>query len=627
MKDKILLAFNSHLMLSLISNCLEEAGYEVLTAEDGIEALNILCKEEPLCVLTYLELPLISGFSFARILKNTDSLKKTGIILCSTEDGNVYQFWGDNSKSDGFFIPRSDNMHELLAMVNKVTSLYKKQREEDVQSYQKISRTEELLDIVTKAYDKELFELFIIRNAFRSSCSILELEELPSKMAQIISGIYNYDVLSIIINTEELIEYYDYPSSLKEEELKDFKKICRNDFEERVYNRKKFNWQTSLLQEEIIESEDNSKKEKIESYECFPLDTDKTYPVTIHAGSFKSSGLTQRIKERLDFFTSVYSMIIEKAIWTNKATVAEKKMRMAFSRFIPSKIIEDIIHTENSEKNNIEEKRQVAILIADIRSFTSISEINKPEDVVEFLNYYFSKMGAIIKKHGGTIDKFMGDAIMALFGAPESYRFNANRAVNASIEMMKEIEKIDTSNLILPEGYKFTVGIGIHYGESIVGAIGSEEKKEYTVIGDSVNLASRVESLTKIYGSKIIITDSVKKDIDLRHKNKNRQLKNEDENFDFKMRHLDTVKVKGKSIATEIYEINYKEDSYSEEFLDYYKKGLHMYFNKNFMNASNYFEKALQIKNEDKASQVMLKRCRDFENKCPEFWDGSFDYT
>ncbi|MCR5218508.1 adenylate/guanylate cyclase domain-containing protein [Treponema sp.] len=624
MKDKILVAFNSRTMLSLISNCLEEAGYNVLTAVDGIEALNILCEEEPVCVLSYMELPQISGFSFARILKNTGYLKNTGIILCSTEDGSVYQFWGDNSKSDGFFIPRSDNMHELLALVNKVTEQYKLLRQTENKAPVKKIHTEELLDLVTKAYDKELFELFVIKNAFQTSCSILNLNEILEKMAQTLSGIYNYDALAIILNTETIMEYYDYPSSLSKEDLNDFKNVCRSDFEERIYNRKKFNWKSNIIQEEIIEVEKSENNSRIESYECFPLDSSKVYPATIHIGSFKSGAFTPRLEQRLDFFTTIYSMIIEKAIWFHKATVAEERMRKAFSRFIPSKIIEDIISADESEKIAVEEKRLVAILIADIRNFTAISEKNKPEEVVKFLNYYFSKMGVIIKKHGGTIDKFMGDAIMALFGAPESYRFNASRAANAAVEMMNEIDHMDTGNLILPKDYNFTVGIGIHYGDSIVGAIGSEEKKEYTVIGDSVNLASRIESLTKIYGAKIIITNNVKNDIDSCRKNKNSSNEKTDASFDFTMRHLDNVKVKGKSIATKIYEITGDKSCYNKEFLDAYKKGLHLYFDRNFQNAAGYFTKALELKSDDKASQVMLKRCLDFEKNVPENWDGSF---
>ncbi|MBO6176516.1 MAG: response regulator [Treponema sp.] len=627
MKTKILVAFNSKTMLSLICDCLDEAGFEVLKADNGIDALNILCEENPVCVLTYMELPQISGFSFARIIKNTPYLKNTGIILCSTEDGSVYQFWGDNSKSDGFFIPRSDNIHELLGLVNKVTEQYKQIRKEETEPVHSKISPDDILDIVTKAYDKELFELFVIKNAFQASCSVLNLKQILEKMAQTLSGIYNYDSLAIILNTDPIMEYYDYPSNMTKEDLDDFKKVCHSDFEERIYTRKKFNWKTNLIQEEIIEVEGNSRNTKIESYECFPLDSNKIYPATIHIGSFKSGAFTPRLEQRLDFFTTIYSMIIEKAIWFQNATNAEEKMRKAFSRFIPSKIIDDIISTNESEQTSIEEKRQVAILIADIRNFTSISEKNKPEEVVKFLNYYFSKMGLIIKKHGGTIDKFMGDAIMALFGAPESYRFNASRAANAAVEMINEIEKIDTGNLILPKDYKFTVGIGIHYGESIVGAIGSEEKKEYTVIGDSVNLASRIESLTKIYGSKIIVTENVKRDIDSRLKNRYPVNEKKDTDFNFIMRHLDNVKVKGKSVATKIYDIIEEVNLYTDEFLENYAKGLHLYFDRNFQTAANYFSKALEICSTDRAARLMLRRCDEFSVNVPENWDGSFSLS
>ena len=136
-----------------------------------------------------------------------------------------------------------------------------------------------------------------------------------------------------------------------------------------------------------------------------------------------------------------------------KLALSESKLRSTFSKFVPEEIIEDLLSQEDttSEQSN-NEKRKVAVLICDIRNFTSISEINQPENVVGFLNGYFSLMVDIIKKHGGSIDKFIGDAIMALFGAPISYVDNAQRAVEAAMEMVKNLEVVNTSILNFPDG-------------------------------------------------------------------------------------------------------------------------------------------------------------------------------
>ena len=325
---------------------------------------------------------------------------------------------------------------------------------------------------------------------------------------------------------------------------------------------------------------------------------------------FKTEIFNNRAKERLLYIINIYEKLLRHSIEYGKALYSEQKMKQSFSHFLPPKIIEGIISGASSITASVGEKRKVAILICDIRSFTTISEINEPEKVVEFLNQYFSIMGKIIRDNGGTIDKFMGDAIMALFGAPESYEDNGNRAANAALGMRQALKdlKID---LKMPEGYSFEIGTGIHYGNTIVGSIGSEEKKEYTVIGDNVNIASRIEGLTKIYGTPIIITDSVKEDLT-------------DGQY---TRHLDTVKVKGKSVPVAIYELAERDKKEDEEFLDNYQKAMNQYLIGNFSRAIDYFEKALARKSEDKASKVLLERCKNFLVNKPDNWDGAVALT
>ena len=258
----------------------------------------------------------------------------------------------------------------------------------------------------------------------------------------------------------------------------------------------------------------------------------------------------------------------------------------------------------------------MAILFSDIRSFTSISELNKPETIVAFLNRYFTTMCTIIKKHGGTVDKFIGDAIMALFGAPVSYEDNSRRAVAAAYEMREALEKVPLEDLILPPGMKFNIGIGIHYGDVIVGSIGSDDKTDYSVIGDNVNLASRMEGLTKNYGSMILVTEAVKKDIYT-------SCNNED-NFVF--RYLDDVKVKGKEKAVPIFGIDRNQEEFSEEYRDCYIKGFELYKQGTFTLAKQYFDKALIEVPEDKAALLMQERCIEFIQNPPENWDGAITY-
>ena len=291
-------------------------------------------------------------------------------------------------------------------------------------------------------------------------------------------------------------------------------------------------------------------------------------------------------------------------------TQHESRLRTAFSKFVPEEVISDFLSSgENQEFKNQNEKRNVVILMCDIRSFTTISEVNKPEDVVNFLNTYFTHMVNIVKKYGGTVDKFIGDAVMVLFGAPISYNDNAKRAVLAAIEMYSQLDKIPCSQLKFPEGIKLDIGVGIHYGDVIVGQIGSADKTNYTVIGDAVNLTSRLEGLTKLYGAKVVISQAVRDELD----------------DSLNVLLLDSVKVKGKKEAVFIYRVD--EKPLPPDFTDAYEKGFKSYNEGAFTLAIPYFETAVNILPEDKAARLMLERCEEFSVNKPENWDGAIALT
>ncbi len=154
------------------------------------------------------------------------------------------------------------------------------------------------------------------------------------------------------------------------------------------------------------------------------------------------------------------------------------------------------------------DRRNVAVLFSDIRGFTSMSEKESPETVLDWLREYHRVMVEIIFKHGGTLDKFLGDGILAVFGAPESFRDDADRALKAACEMQIALEKWnqDRKERSLPV---FEQGIGVHFGPATVGNVGVEERLEYTVIGDTVNVASRLQGLCKELGHNTLISASL----------------------------------------------------------------------------------------------------------------------
>lgn len=187
-------------------------------------------------------------------------------------------------------------------------------------------------------------------------------------------------------------------------------------------------------------------------------------------------------------------------------SLKEKEMiKDAFRRYVSKQVAEEIFKNPERYIQSLKgERRKVAVLFADIRGFTPLAERLPPEKVVQILNNYLTKMTEVVFKYEGTLDKFIGDCIMSVFGAPISHGDDALRAVKVAWEIQKYLV---TQNKNREDMERLKVGIGISYGEAVVGNIGSRERLEYTVIGDSVNLASRLESIAK--GGEILISSEV----------------------------------------------------------------------------------------------------------------------
>ncbi len=194
---------------------------------------------------------------------------------------------------------------------------------------------------------------------------------------------------------------------------------------------------------------------------------------------------------------------IGKGILKSFHVVEERnRIKNIFGQHVSPSVVEKLIG-DSGEINS--ETRHVCMMFFDIRDFTSFSESRKPEEVVNFLNIIFEVIIQIITKHGGIINKFLGDGFMAVFGAPIHSDRNETNAVSASLDIIKTIHKLQSERLIPPTN----VGIGLHCGETVTGNVGSNLRKEYTIIGDVVNLASRIEQLNKQFDSQLLISHEV----------------------------------------------------------------------------------------------------------------------
>lgn len=193
-----------------------------------------------------------------------------------------------------------------------------------------------------------------------------------------------------------------------------------------------------------------------------------------------------------------------------------RRTRALFARYVPPAVVSDLLqHPEDIVLGGM--RVELTIFFSDVRGFTSFSEDKTPEYVVQRLNEYFTEMNAIIFKHGGTLDKYMGDGIMAFFGAPIHYEDHADRALAASLEMLERLKELNKKWEEQGEPL-FNIGVGINSGPVVVGNVGSPERMDYTIMGGEVNLASRLESMNKEYKTNIILSDRALKY--LKHKEK-----------------------------------------------------------------------------------------------------------
>jgi class 3 adenylate cyclase len=248
----------------------------------------------------------------------------------------------------------------------------------------------------------------------------------------------------------------------------------------------------------------------------------------------------------------------------------------------------------------------MSILFADIREFTSLSEKMSPQENFDFINAYLSQMAPIIAQYHGFIDKYIGDAIMALFPV------NADDAVKAAIAMLKQLAAYNQERQ--ESGLEaIAIGIGLNTGLLMLGTVGGENRMDGTVISDAVNLASRIEGMTKMYGATLLISEET-----YHHLSDISQ---------YAIRTIDRVKVKGKSEPVTIYEVFDADEPLIFELkmktLNPFEKGLIHYYQKAFRDAIAFFEQVLSIYPDDKVAQIYLNRSRHWQKiGVPDDWEG-----
>jgi len=289
-------------------------------------------------------------------------------------------------------------------------------------------------------------------------------------------------------------------------------------------------------------------------------------------------------------------------------------IRSVFSHYINPSVVNDLI--ANPEKATLGgDRRELTVFFSDIAGFTSISEQLKPEDLVLLLNEYLEEMTRIIFRYEGTLDKYEGDAVMAFWGAPIPQPDHALRTCRAALDMQKRLTVLRTK--WKKEGKPaIEVRCGINTGVMIVGNMGGQERFDYTVIGDSVNLASRLEGANKQYGSNIMISEFTYE-----------KVKNA-----VKARELDLIQVKGKTEPVKVFELMGLSDlqmtDNQKQSLELYQEGLKLYRARSFQEAAAYMEQAYSLDPECRAAQIYIERSNLYQITPPPLeWNGVFVMT
>jgi len=327
----------------------------------------------------------------------------------------------------------------------------------------------------------------------------------------------------------------------------------------------------------------------------------------------ETGNLAHTFNQMIGELDNAYGQIKRYAFEAVLAGKKEERIRQIFQKYVPKDVIERFF--ASPEKMLVGDNRKLSILFSDIRSFTTISEGMAPDDLVNSLNRYFSGQVDIIYNRKGVVDKYIGDAIMAFWGAPEKHDDDALQSVLAGIEMIDALSGFNANQRKLGKP-EFHIGVGINYGEVTVGNIGSERKMDYTVIGDSVNLASRMEGLTKIYHSELLISESVYDELQ-------KTLKTAPNAPRLYFRALDTVAVKGKTKGVKIYTVKRSLTTAEAAAWPVHNQGMELYYRRSFREAADKFREVYRLLAKDPNAENLYRRCAEYAtNQPPAGWDG-----
>lgn len=292
-----------------------------------------------------------------------------------------------------------------------------------------------------------------------------------------------------------------------------------------------------------------------------------------------------------------------------------QKLERTFKRYLAPEVVDYLLTNPEAQQGG--QRRNLTVMFSDIAGFTTFAEVRPPEEVVEILNTYLSELASAISTSGGVVDKFIGDNAMGFFGAPIPRPDHAARACLAAVVQLDAVQRIGEVVRAKPWP-KLTVRIGIHTGDMVVGNVGGLETQDYTVVGDAVNLASRIEGVNKVYHTQLLLTEDTKAAAEA------------NPTSTFRFREIDVVRVVGKQTPIRLFTIDglaQGPSALSEEATQAYALGLSAYRAGGFGQAAAQFRHASQLAPSDGPSAELANRCAHLQANPPRDWDGVWNLT
>ena len=587
-------------------------------AVNGFEGIKKVYSFMPHLIVTDIEMPVFKGYQVTRFLKSRKNTAAIPIIMFTSLGDKKDKFWGMHAGADAYIEKSPDNLQPLREAIVKLLS---SSGNIDFPAIQRESRKindETIIEIVNGLLDDKLFQTTVIGKLTELSDKVFSLEMIVRGVFDLLHTICEAEIVTIMLKSGKGVLYV-YTANFAEftaETVNDFSGISVSDF-------------NNLFPDFMVikkNTEDffpvGGTKKKIASYATVPLAVGGEKIASVHVANSINDYFTPAILENMTVFLNAAAPVIANTLSLRELADLQQNTRAAFARYVPADVMDEII--DNSSKMvKHSESRNVTVLFSDIRDFTAISEYSSAQNVVNFLNAYFAAMGSIIISEGGHIDKFIGDAIMAIFGAFQNQENPMISAVRAAVKMLAALKSIDTANIAMPQN-GLEIGIAINSGLCVLGNIGFQNKMDYTVIGDTVNLASRLEGVTKLYHHPLIVSEfvcNIIKDM-------------------FLLRKIDNVRVIGREESIGIYAVytGYEETEPDEclddipvvpsllikrDTFENYNKGLQLYYLREWKPAREYFSKASKANENDYLSRLYLERTTEYShNPPPVNWDG-----